>query len=129
MLTETNLTQPGTIGVNSFFTGILNGVTSETLSSYYDPSNAAYGTADLLGTTTFTAAGSNSINEQSGITTSGKFSETEVIVASFAPTSGNPDSLNSSALLTATPEPMSMAFAGAGLFGIGLIGARRRKKA
>jgi hypothetical protein len=130
-LTEINLTLPPTspTPVNSFFTGILNGVTSETISSYYDTSNTAYGTADALGTTTFTSAGSSSTNESGTISAKGPFSETEIIVATFGPTSGGADSLNSSALITSSaPEPISMGIVGCGLFGIGLFGARRRKK-
>lgn len=131
-LTETGLKlNSSPLGVISSFTGNLNGVTSETISSYYDPSDAAYGMANLLGTATFTASGSNSLNQFNTITDSGYFSETEVIVATFGVPSGGPDSLNSSALITASPapEPVSMGIAGLGLLGFGLIGARRRKKA
>ncbi|HWF46632.1 MAG TPA: PEP-CTERM sorting domain-containing protein [Bryobacteraceae bacterium] len=130
MLTETGLTLPSSpLPVSSAFIGILSGVTSETISSYYDASNTAYGTANSLGTTTFTAAGSNSTDKFGTITAPGLVSETEIIVATFAPTGGLTDSLNSSALITSTaPEPVSMGVVGAGLFGVGLIGFRRRKK-
>jgi hypothetical protein len=130
MLTETGLTLPSSpLSVDSAFTGILNGVTSETISSYYDASNTAYGTGTALGTTTFTAAGSNSTDAPGTITASGLFSETEIIVATFGPTNGPAESLNSSALITSTaPEPVSMGIVGAGLLGVGLVGFRRRKK-
>jgi hypothetical protein len=130
MLTETGLTLPSSpLPVNSAFIGILNGVTSETISSYYDASNTAYGTAASLGTTTFTTAGSNSTNQSGTITAPGLFSETEIIVATFGPTNGSTASLNSSALITSSaPEPVSMGVVGAGLMGVGLIGFRRRKK-
>jgi len=131
-LTETGLKLSSSpLGVISSFTGNLNGVTSETISTYYDPSDTAYGMANLLGTATFTDSGSNSLNQFGTITDSGYFSETEVIVATFGVPSGGPDSLNSSALITAAPvpEPVSMGIAGAGLFAFGLVGVRRRKKA
>jgi hypothetical protein len=130
MLTETGLTLPSSpLSVNSAFTGILNGVTSETISSYYDTSDTAYGTAHSLGNTTFTAAGSSSIDQSGTITAPGLFSETEIIVATFGSTSGSTESLNSSALITSTaPEPISMGIVGGGLMGVGLIGFRRRKK-
>ncbi|HEX4227969.1 MAG TPA: PEP-CTERM sorting domain-containing protein [Bryobacteraceae bacterium] len=130
MLTETGLTLPSSpLAVSSAFTGILDGVTSETISSYYDASNTAYGTASSLGITTFTAAGSNSTDEFGTITAPGLFSETEIITATFGPTSGTTESLNSSALITSpAPEPVSMGVVGAGLLGVGLIGFRRRKK-
>jgi hypothetical protein len=130
-LTETGLTLPTSpLPVTSGFTGILNGVTSETISSYYDTSNTAYGTGHSLGSATFTSAGSNSVNQFGTITASGLFSETEIIVATFGPTSGTTESLNSSALITShAPEPISMGIVGTGLLCVGLIGARRRKKA
>jgi hypothetical protein len=129
-LTETNLTLPTSpLSVTSSFIGILNGVTSETISTYYDTTNTAYGTGHLLGTTTFTTPGSDSANTFGTITASGQYSETEIIVATFAPVTGGTESLNSSALITAAPEPVSLGVAGIGLLGFGLIGARRRKKA
>lgn len=130
-LTETGLTLPTSpLPVNSFFTGILNGVTSETISSYYDTSNVAYGTGTSLGTITFTNSGSSSVDESGTVTAAGLFSETEIIVATFGPTSGGADTLNSSALISsAAPEPLSMGIVGCGLLGIGVFGARRRKKA
>lgn len=129
-LTETGLTLPTSpLPITSAFVGILNGVTSETISSYYDNSNTAFGTGQLLGTTTFTAAGSNSSNKFGTITAAGTFSETEIIVATFGATAGSTESLNSSALISAAPEPLSLGVAGIGLLAVGVIGARRRKKA
>lgn len=126
-LTETGLTpaSPSESVLNSF-TGILTGVTSETISSYYDPTDTAYGTTDPLATTTFTAAGSNSMNFNGVITASAPYSETEIITATFA--AGGPDTLNSSDHITpAVPEPLSMGLLGGGLFGLSLLKFRRRK--
>lgn len=116
------------------------GVTSETITSYYDPSNTGYGTANVLSSSTFNAgnvancstAGSLLACQSSQTALenianlSAPFSETEVITASFAAGS---DTLTSNALIEAgatAPEPASCALIGAGLLGVALIRRRRR---
>jgi hypothetical protein len=134
-ITETGLTSTqAATQVNSAFAGILNGVSNETITSYYDPSNTAYGTGHQLSTISYNSTGSNSANllAMMNVPVGSTFSETEVITATFQPTTGNPngsDSLNSSAVLSATPEPASLALFGAGLLGLGVIRYRRTKKA
>lgn len=128
-LTETGLTATtSSLPLTSAFTGILNGVSSETVTSYYDASNTAFGTANVLDTATFGGLSNNvtmSANENIS-NLSNPFSETEIIVANF---SAGMDTLNSSALIeagTSTPEPASCALIGGGLLGVALIRRRRR---
>ncbi|MGA8028308.1 MAG: PEP-CTERM sorting domain-containing protein [Bryobacteraceae bacterium] len=129
------LTETGITGVaNPFlfsnaFAGILNGVTTETLWTYTDPSDTAFGKAHLVATTTFTAQGSNANNQLVSSPTGSPFSETEIIMATFGATAGKPDSLDSSILMqSAVPEPASLALIGTGLLGLALFRSRRSTK-
>jgi hypothetical protein len=125
-LTETGLTSASaTAPVLSAFTGNLTGVTDETISTYYDTTDAAYGMGSLLGTANFSAAGSNSLNVGGMIDATGPYSETAVITATFA--SGGPDTLDSSAHITA-PEPSTLALMGLGLLAVGLGRGLRRTR-
>jgi hypothetical protein len=130
MLTETGLTATtSSLPLTSAFTGILSGVSSETVTSYYDASNAQFGTAHMLNTSTFTAMSNNStqVSNENIANLSNPFSETEIMVATFS--AGSMDSLNSSAVIqagTSTPEPASCALIGGGLLGVALIRRRRR---
>jgi hypothetical protein len=130
MLTQTGLTSlNNSVSMMNSFQGLLSGITSATLSSYIDPTNSgAHAAGNLLATTTFTASGANAVNLLGSASTSGMFSETEVITAIFAPTSTG-DSLNASATVTAAaPEPTSIALMGAGLIGFTFFRRRTAKK-
>ncbi len=129
-LTETGLTGiPNPALYFNAFSGILNGVSSEKLTTYTDPSNTAFGTTDQVATATFTTKGGNSFNVSASAPTGHPFSETEIIVATFGPTSGKADSLDSSIFMgTAIPEPASLALIGVGLLGLAVARKRRASK-
>lgn len=126
-LTETGLTSPTVdIPVLDSMTGNFTGVTTETISSYYDPNDVAGAMTVLLAQATFTQQGSNSYNQPTTIIATGPYSETEMIAATFG--APGTDTLNSSDHITPTaPEPLSMGLMGAGFFGLGLMAYRRKK--
>lgn len=131
-LTETGLTGiPNPFTFANAFTGILNGVTSETLRTYTDVTNTPFGMGHMVANHTFVEVPGNfaqSFNVNGSSPTASPFSETEIIIATFGATTTS-DSLDSSILMkSAIPEPASLALIGSGLLGLALFRSRRSAK-
>lgn len=128
MLTETNLT--GTAGVTAFadsIGGTLAAGSTLTFSTYIDAANTAFATTTLVGTASYTGAGSpgNSFgsNPNGSVTTGALFSET-IVVTLHAAASTN-TSYNANLGPASVPEPVSMLPLGVGLIGLGYVTRRR----
>jgi PEP-CTERM motif len=133
-LTETGLTSSvNPLSVMNQFQATLNGLSSETISTYVDPTNSGVANAGtLMATTTFTQNGlAQATNTLGTITDTNPFSESIIIIANFN-ANGAQESLSSNGHIlpeAATPEPVSLGLMGAGLFGLGVLRYRRRTKA
>lgn len=123
-VTETGLTNPS--GFPSFASsigGTLNGSGEHLVyASYYDNTDAAFGTQHLLSTASFSNQGAFGYNAGAFGTTGDPFSMSETVTLSV-PASGGAASFDASLDL---PEPASLALLGSGLLGLGLIRRRRR---
>jgi hypothetical protein len=122
-VTETGLTNPS--GFSSFASsigGTLNS-TGENLAyaSYFDNTDAAFGTQHLLSPANFSNLGAFAFNGGASGTTADPFSMSEIVTLSV-PANGGAASFDASLDL---PEPASLALLGSGLLGLGLIRRRR----
>ncbi len=121
-VTDTGITSPTglTAFLSSFTSQLLPLGWTVTTSTYVDNSNAAYGTATLLNSSTFATIGA--FVGTNSATTASPYSATELFVITANTTSGV---TNDTIQLSAMPEPGTLALFGSGL--ISLVGLRRRK--
>jgi hypothetical protein len=125
-LTDTGFTdlEPGLTGFTSMIGGSCWSCTG-TFSTYLDASNTPFGTATLLGQTTFGPPAFSSSFSSGNLPSTYPYSLTEIVSITH---SGGWQSSSFNAEIQATPEPGSLVLLGSGMAGLGLLAWRRSKK-
>lgn len=90
--------------------------------TYYDPSDSAFGTTDLVGSTTFSSIGVDTTGYTS-VPYSGYFSMTELYTITSTGSGTTLDTISAY-----VPEPGSLGILGLGLSAIGALGWSRRRR-
>lgn len=128
-LTETDLSQaPGSLPFQESFGGTLPMGWTITLDAYFDPTNKAFGAADLLYSYSFTATAPTPTSafsidaNNSGLVSKKLFSITDIVTITATTTN---HSASFDVTSTDLPEPASIALLGLGMGG--LLVVKRRK--